>query len=76
MESTKEKIDPQKVNGELNTPTVTVIGWLLVLLIGPIIMVCGYNNSQINVVFWVGVAMFIAGVICITVGKQKQKQLR
>jgi quinol-cytochrome oxidoreductase complex cytochrome b subunit len=73
MESTKEKINSQKVNNELKTPVATVIGWLLVFF-SPFIMACGYKDGEINVVFWVGVAMLLPGIICIVIGKQKQKK--
>jgi len=76
MESTKEKINSQKVNDELKapvTPVTTVISWLL-FFSSILIMVCGYKNGEINVALWVGVAMLLAGVIGIVIGKQKQKK--
>jgi quinol-cytochrome oxidoreductase complex cytochrome b subunit len=54
------------------TPAETVIGWLFVFF-SVLVMALGYNNSQITTMFWVGVGIVPVGIICIILGKQKQK---
>ncbi|MEW6378659.1 MAG: hypothetical protein AB1611_03505 [bacterium] len=54
------------------SPAETVIGWVLVFF-SCMVMTFGYNNGQIDVAFWMGVAMVPVGIICIVLGKQKQK---
>lgn len=72
MEPIKDKMTAPKAD-ELKTPAVTVIGWLLILMC-PIIMACGYNNGQMNMVFWAGAALVLPGIVCIIIGKLKQKK--
>ncbi|MEW5800662.1 MAG: hypothetical protein AB1847_01025 [bacterium] len=57
------------------TPTETVIGWLFIFF-SFLVMALGYNNSEINTAFWVGVGMIPVGIICIVLGKQKQKNAK
>lgn len=66
MDLSKEKEAPN------NTPAETVIGWLTVFF-SVLVMAFGFNNCQVNVVFWVGVALVPIGIVFIAIGKQKQK---
>ncbi len=54
------------------TPTETVIGWLFIFF-SFMVMALGYNNSRITDAFWVGLSLVPIGIICMIVGKQKQK---
>ena len=54
-------------------PTETVIGWLLIFF-SFLVTTLGINNGQINAVFWVGIGIVPIGIICIIIGRQKQKK--
>jgi len=56
----------------VKTPPETVIGWLLIF-ISFLIMSFGFNNGEINIVFWVGVGMIPIGIALVVTGKQKQR---
>jgi uncharacterized protein YqgC (DUF456 family) len=56
----------------IKTPVETVTGWLLIF-VSFLVMSFGFNNGEINIVFWVGVGLIPIGIVLVVTGKQRQR---